>query len=147
MADDDEEERLFFKKSLSAAKLNVDVTVAKNGFQLMKRLAVAVKNFPDVIFLDSNMPHQNGRQCLREIRRDKKFHKVPIVMLSESVNEKEIAETFIEGANLYVDKQSFFEDPVKRLRQIFTPNWQQGLLNRDKKKFVLITESRKENQL
>jgi CheY-like chemotaxis protein len=83
------------------------------------------------------MPCKDGRQCLKEIRSNKALDKVPVVMFSTSNHEKDIEETFKNGANLYVSKPAFFKDQVKILQKIFSLKWQEDLLKPDKKRFVL----------
>jgi CheY-like chemotaxis protein len=106
-------------------------------FCLWKKLPFADGEHPDIIFLDINMPCVDGKQCLKEIRNNKELDKVPVVMFSTSNHEKDIEETFKNGANLYVSKPSFFIDQVKILQKIFSLNWQEDLLKPDKKRFVL----------
>ncbi|HKR04518.1 MAG TPA: response regulator [Bacteroidia bacterium] len=138
LADDNENDLLLFRKALKEAELNVKLKAVKDGFKLMKELYVAGKNFPDIIFLNINMPHQNGKQCLREIRGNKKFPEIPVVMFCTSVNVMDMIETFADGANLYVAKPLFFKNPVAVLQKIFAQNWQENLLKKDKKKFEMF---------
>jgi PleD family two-component response regulator len=137
LADNDEHDLLLFRKALKEAELNVKLKTVKDGFKLMKELYVADKNFPGIIFLNINMPHQNGKQCLREIRGNKKFQKIPVIMFCTSINVMNMIETFADGASLYLAKPVFFKNPVTILQKIFTPNWQENLLKRDKKRFEM----------
>jgi CheY-like chemotaxis protein len=136
-----------FKKALAEADLNAKLTTVKDGYRLMRHLAVADKNFPDIIFLTINLQHQNGKQCLREIRGNKKFQKIPVIMFSSSINDMEIAETFAGGANLYVAKPIFLDDCVKILITIFSPDWKEDLLKRNMKKFVMHDDKRSESNV
>jgi CheY-like chemotaxis protein len=83
------------------------------------------------------MPHQNGKQCLREIRGNKKFPKIPVIMFCTTISMMDMIETFADGANLYVAKPLFFKHPVTILQKIFAPNWQEDLLKPNKKRFEL----------
>ena len=62
LAEDDEDDVMFFRDAISELKLNVELEVAKDGSQLMEILHY--QPFPDVIFLDLNMPLRNGLECL-----------------------------------------------------------------------------------
>ena len=137
LAEDDAEDRELFEEALAAADVNALLITVDDGEKLMKYLAKADKGFPDIIFLDIGMPCKNGKECVKEIRRNDKLKHVPIVMFSNSSYEEDIEETFLNGANLYVAKPVFFHDEVKILKQIFAFDWQKELLKPDKKRFIL----------
>jgi CheY-like chemotaxis protein len=137
LADDDEDDREFFKDALDEVNSRTQLKTVEDGERLMKYLASVDGNHPDIIFLDINMPCKDGKQCLKEIRSKKELDKVPVIMFSTSSFEKDVEETFKNGANLYVSKPSFFMDEVKILQQIFGLNWQENLLKTDKERFLL----------
>jgi DNA-binding response OmpR family regulator len=142
-----EDNSFLFKKALAEANINAKLTTVKDGYRLMRHLAVADKNFPDIIFLTINLQHQNGKQCLREIRGNKKFQKIPVIMFSSSINDMEIAETFAGGANLYVAKPIFLDDCVKILKKIFSGDWKEDLLKRNMKMYVMREDERSEKKV
>jgi DNA-binding response OmpR family regulator len=55
------------------------------------------------------MPLKNGLECLKEIRNNEKFKEILIAIYSTSGAEKDIHETFINGANVYLKKPNNFE--------------------------------------
>ena len=71
LADDDEDDRMFFSDALSEIDNSIVLTEAENGKELMEILHQPPNPMPEVVFLDINMPIQNGFQCLEEIRKDK----------------------------------------------------------------------------
>jgi CheY-like chemotaxis protein len=73
---------------------------------------------PDFIFLDINMPVINGKTILLEIRKNKKFKSVPIVMYSTSMYQTEIEGFKKSGANLFLKKQNHFQDLCDALSAI-----------------------------
>jgi len=137
LADDDEDDKMFFEDALKEANPKTQLKTVDDGQQLMKYLAEVDGNHPDIIFLDINMPCKNGKECLKEIRSNKELDEVPVVMFSTSDHEKDVEETFQNGANLYISKPVFFADQVKVLQKIFSTNWREELLKPDKKRFVL----------
>jgi CheY-like chemotaxis protein len=137
LADDDDDDREFFKDALDEVNPSTQLKTVEDGDKLMKYLASVDGNHPDIIFLDINMPCKDGKQCLKEIRSKKELDKVPVIMFSTSNFEKDVEETFKNGANLYVSKPAFFKDEVTILQKIFSLNWQEDLLKPDKKRFVL----------
>lgn len=91
LAEDDEDDVMFFRDAISELKLNVELEVAKDGSQLMEILHY--QPFPDVIFLDLNMPLRNGLECLEEIRHSEMLKKNPVVIYSTSTERKDIVDT------------------------------------------------------
>ena len=63
---------------------------------------------PHLLFLDLNMPLKNGLECLKEIKSDEKLKDIFISIYSTSGNEKDIEETFLNGANVYLTKPDDF---------------------------------------
>jgi CheY-like chemotaxis protein len=108
LADDDESDRLLFKEAFGELKIKSVVHTVNNGRQLMDYLRKKDATLPHLIFLDLNMPRKNGLECLKEIRSNEKFKKIPIAIYSTSAFKIDIDETFSNGANVYIKKPSDF---------------------------------------
>jgi len=108
LADDDEADCLIFAEAFSEIKMNAIINIVNNGVQLMERLNMNNIQYPLLLFLDLNMPGKNGLQCLKEIRSDEKLKDVFIAIYSTSDNEKDMEETFQNGANVYITKPADF---------------------------------------
>lgn len=108
LADDDETDRMLFKEALEDLKLRTYIETVNDGEQLIARLKAKDAKIPNVLFLDLNMPRKNGLECLKEIRQDKKFKEMSIIIYSTSSSEKNIEETFLCGANVYINKPNDF---------------------------------------
>jgi CheY-like chemotaxis protein len=137
LAEDDPDDQYLFQQALNEAEATATLETVEDGKKLMKYLAQVDGQNPDIIFLDINMPFKDGKQCLKEIRANKKLDAVPVVIFSTSSYENDIEETFANGANLYIAKPSFFYDVVKIFQKIFSHNWKENLLKHDKNNFVL----------
>ena len=141
LADDDVDDRALFSQALTEAKIPSKLVTVENGVKLTDYLAnIQDPPPPDIIFLDINMPLKNGKICLKEIRSNKKFNNVPIVMFSTSSHPLDIEETYLHGANKYISKSVFFEDEVTVFKTIFSPGWQRSLHAPAKENFVLQAE-------
>ena len=108
LADDDETDRLLFEEALRELVIKTIVETVNNGEQLMALLSAKDAKIPDLLFLDLNMPQKNGMECLKEIRGDKKFKEMSILIYSTSNSEKDMEETFLHGANVYINKPNNF---------------------------------------
>ncbi len=65
---------------------------------------------PDIILLDINMPEVSGMDVLEFIRRNKKWDKVPIVMLSTEAADMTVDQAMNLGADGYVTKPVMIEE-------------------------------------
>jgi CheY-like chemotaxis protein len=79
---------------------------------------------PHILFLDLNMPYMSGFECLKMIRANSRFKDVSIAIYSTSSSEKDIEETFIEGANIYIKKPNDFAKLKKVIKEVLNINWQ-----------------------
>lgn len=108
LADDDEGDRLLFKVAFSELKIKTFVRTVNSGIQLMEWLNMKDIRLPDLLFLDLNMPPKNGLECLKEIKSNEKLKDVFIAIYSTSDNEKDMEETYVNGANIYITKPNDF---------------------------------------
>ncbi|MBK8702340.1 MAG: response regulator [Saprospiraceae bacterium] len=104
LADDDEGDRLLFEVAFSELKIKTVVHTVNNGIQLMEYLNMKDVSLPHLLFLDLNMLPKNGLECLKEIKSNANLKDIFIAIYSTSDNEKDIEETFYNGANIYLAK-------------------------------------------
>ncbi|TVR20005.1 MAG: response regulator, partial [Balneolaceae bacterium] len=137
LTDDDEGDRLVFKEIFEEMKKDIIVHMVNDGKQLMDYLKKEEKPLPHVIFLDLNMPHMNGMECLKEIRRNEKYNDISIAIYSTSTSEKDIEDTFLHGANIYITKPGDYD----KLKQVLIKSLSAVRQNResdfDRSNFVL----------
>jgi CheY-like chemotaxis protein len=139
LADDDEDDRLFFKDAFSEIKIKTNVRFVNDGVELMNYLNQHTDQLPNILFLDLNMPRKSGRECLTEIKRMTHLQNIAIAIYSTSSSEKDIEDTFIDGANIYIKKPSDFASLKRILEEVIKVNWQYQTsgLNRDNYLFSL----------
>ena len=137
LADDDEDDRLFFTDAFNELKINTRVNTFNDGVELMDYLNDANSILPNVLFLDLNMPRKNGIECLLEIKKNKRFDDIAIAIYSTSSSEEHIEETFVNGANIYIKKPSDFNVLKKILSDVVTVNWQYHTSGLNKDNFLL----------
>lgn len=137
LADDDEDDRQFFSDAFEELKMKTAVKMVTDGEELMQYLNNSENRLPHVLFLDINMPRKNGRECLKEIRSNKELKELSIAMYSTSSSEKDIEETFIQGANVYINKPSDFGDLKRILSEVLSINWQYHTSGLNRENFLL----------
>ncbi|MEA2546980.1 MAG: hypothetical protein QOI09_2253 [Chloroflexota bacterium] len=71
---------------------------------------------PGIVLLDLNMPGMDGRETLRVIRADPRLRRIPVVILTTSAADDDIALSYDAGANSYVVKPSAFGSLVQLFR-------------------------------
>ena len=124
LADDDEDDRLLFTEAFSELKIKTIVHTVNTGIQLMERLKMKNIRLPHLLFLDLNMPRKNGLECLQEIRSDKKLKGISIAIYSTSGTEKDMEETFRNGANVYITKPNDFNILKQILEKVVVTTYQ-----------------------
>jgi CheY-like chemotaxis protein len=78
-----------------------ELVMARDG---REALALALGRTPDLVILDLNMPALDGREVCRGLRGDPRTRNVPVVILTASGSELDIAEGFEGGATDYITK-------------------------------------------
>ncbi|MBI4495200.1 MAG: response regulator [Chloroflexi bacterium] len=59
---------------------------------------------PDLVLLDLNLPRKDGRQVLAEIKADLLLRRIPVVILTTSREDEDIARAYNSHANCYISK-------------------------------------------
>ena len=115
LADDDDDDRDFFKSALIKLNYDHELTMLNNG-QKVKQYFTSLPVPPDYVFLDINMPMADGIECLSYIKKLHPDHSFPIIMLSTANSESVISRCYKAGATMYVRKPNTFNALVNILR-------------------------------
>ncbi len=140
LVDDDEDDRIFFEEAIKALSVNTLLTHSEDGMQMMNylfNLENNSKELPDIIFLDLNMPGRGGLHYLDEIKKHPTLKSISIAIYSTSSSEKDIEESFIKGANIYIHKPNNFNDLKEVLQKVICTNWQYINDGHNKESFLL----------
>jgi CheY-like chemotaxis protein len=137
LADDDEDDRLFFKEAFDEIKIKTKVQTVNDGVELMKYLNSKDVILPHILFLDLNMPLKTGLECLKEIRETKALKDLSVAIYSTSGSEEDIEKTFIKGANVYIKKPNDFSTLKRVLSEVISINWQYHTSGLNKENFLL----------
>lgn len=119
-ADDDVDDLDFFKEVTN--EINEPVALFEEGAQLLKTL----HNPPpkaSVIFLDLNMPVKSGFDVLQEIKSTPGIEKIPVVILTTSINPADVELCKNLGANLYIRKPTSISGLKKAINHVLSIDW------------------------
>lgn len=108
LADDDTDDCIFFKKALTELDLTTNLTALHDGEQVMEFLINKGDDFPDVLFLDLNMPRKNGFECLSEIKSNAKLINLPVIVFSTSFEQSVVNSLYENGAQYFIRKPAAF---------------------------------------
>ena len=104
---DDSEDILFLIENILS--LESFTTITTNS--AIKALTIFDKSI-DCVILDIMMPEMDGIELLKEIRKNKKYNLIPIIILTAKNNkDEEIAKIYELGANDYIKKK--FKEKIK----------------------------------
>jgi len=73
---------------------------------------------PGLILLDINLPKVSGHEVLRRIKADDTLRSIPVVMLTTSDRDEEVATSYRAGVNSFVTKPVRFSDFVERIKAV-----------------------------
>ena len=125
LADDDPDDRLLARQALEKSRLANDLRCVEDGEELLDYLRRRGKYAdpkesprPGLVLLDLNMPRKAGREALREIKSDPKLRDIPVVVLTTSKAEEDIARSYNLGVNSYITKPVKFSALVEVMRAL-----------------------------
>ena len=108
LVEDNEGDILLTLEAFKEIKVKNTIAVVKDGEEaidfLKKQGQYANSVLPHLILLDINMPKINGIEVLDFIKKDEKLKKIPVVMLTTSSSEADIAECYEKSANCFITK-------------------------------------------
>jgi len=96
------------KEALREGKVYNNLHWAKDGVEALEFLRREGKHAkaprPDIILLDLNLPKKDGREVLEIIKSDDGLKNIPVVVLTTSKAEEDVARSYALHANCYVTK-------------------------------------------
>tara|TARA_R110002049_G_scaffold329_11_gene1857 strand:- start:6154 stop:6600 length:447 start_codon:yes stop_codon:yes gene_type:complete len=110
LADDDEDDCMFFKDALDELSIPASFNAVNNGVELMDFLQNNLPKLPQVLFLDLNMPRKSGMECLTEIKGSEKLRQLPVIIYSTSSNLEVMDLLYEKGAQYYIRKPADFSN-------------------------------------
>ncbi len=101
------------------------VVVARDGAEALDYLfgmnqyaGRDVSDWPSLVLLDLKLPKVSGLEVLKKIRTDERTRAIPVVVLTSSKEEQDVAEGYGLGVNSYVRKPVDFSQFVEAVKHI-----------------------------
>lgn len=112
-------------RSLSKYNFANKIRVVKDGAEALEYIFAAgayaekaTNDKPKVIFLDLKLPKVDGLEILRRIRADERTKTIPVVVLTSSIEEQDIIESYELGVNSYISKPVEFNKLLDAVSEI-----------------------------
>lgn len=113
LVEDDAIEVIKFNRSIAKLGQLHQVIEANNGEEALSYLGT--NDLPDLLLLDLNMPKMNGLEFLKMLRNSDHLKYLPTVVLTTSVNEKDLKTAYSLGVAGYIVKPLKYEDYVTKI--------------------------------
>ena len=124
LVEDDEHDADLALRALSLNQAPEEVIVARDGSEALDCLYQREgfhqrgNGNPAVVLLDLKMPKMDGVEVLRQLKTDPRLRAIPIVVLTSSREETDVARSYDFGANAYVVKPVDFQEFVAAIKEI-----------------------------
>jgi CheY-like chemotaxis protein len=122
LVEDDPGDVLMTQEAFDEHKVRNNLAVVNDGTEAIAYLRgegrYAGVARPDLILLDLNLPRCDGREVLAEIKNDPDLRQIPVVVLTTSQADEDIARSYQLHANAYVTKPVDFDRFIAVVRQI-----------------------------
>ncbi len=120
LVEDDSIDAMAVERAFKELKVANKLVHVSNGEEALNYLRNKNNKKPAVIFLDLNMPKMNGLEFLKIAKADKFLGKIPMIALTGSKQEQDIAASFNLGVAGYVIKSAEYKEVLEGLRTINT---------------------------
>jgi chemotaxis family two-component system response regulator Rcp1 len=109
------------REALKETSVDVGITVARDGIEALEYLHAAERGIntrPNLILLDLNLPRKNGREVLAEIKTSSTLKQIPVIVMTSSHSDEDIAQAYALSANCYITKPSDLSEYLSVVRAI-----------------------------
>jgi CheY-like chemotaxis protein len=125
LVEDNPDDEALTIRALKKHNIANEVIVARNGAEALDYFFGTgsyegrdLTNAPALVLLDLKLPKIDGLEVLRRLRADERWRLLPVVVLTSSKEEVDLAESYGCGANSYIRKPVDFEQFSEAIRQV-----------------------------
>lgn len=121
VVEDNEDDSFLLTRQLARAHLDDCVTVIGNGSDALAFL-LQTRPPPLAIFLDLNLPGMSGIKLLERIKEEPRLQAVPVIIMTGSVNPKDVEVCSRLGVSAYLPKPVSINTFIKTVTHLFPEN-------------------------
>jgi two-component system response regulator len=124
LVEDNPDDEALTLRAFEKSRVCNRVVVVRDGVEALDylfargRYAARPEGLPQLILLDLKLPKLDGLEVLRQLRDDERTRLAPVVILTSSLEERDLAESYSLGANSYIRKPVDFEQFTEAIRQL-----------------------------
>lgn len=125
LVEDNPDDRELTRRALESNGIGNEIVMARDGVEALDYLfcrgAWADRDpavHPQVVLLDLKLPKVDGIEVLRAIRSDPRTALLPVIVLTSSLEDRDLLESYGSGANSYVRKPVDFAQFSEAVRQL-----------------------------
>lgn len=124
LVEDNDDDVMLTKRALQRNNIANQLIVMGDGVAALEYLQRAADpahgkpRLPTLILLDLKLPRMDGLELLKRMRADPRLRRQPVVILTSSSEEQDIAKSYDSGANSYIRKPVDFEQFTAAIKQL-----------------------------
>jgi two-component system response regulator len=129
LIEDNNADARLFKEAFKESRFKNEFYTVKNGIEAINFLNRA-NNYtnaprPDLILLDLNLPCIDGLDILKKVKNNDELKLIPVMILSASINNKDVIHAYGDHANAFIIKPSDYPSIIKFSDSLgnFWSNW------------------------
>ncbi len=115
LVDDDPDDCEMVLEVITGIDFIQKTDVAGDGEEMLDYLH---RRIPDLIIMDLNMPRKDGHTALAELKRNPRFHNIPVVIFTTSDGEEDVCGSYTLGASSFIVKPHSFDGMKKALESL-----------------------------
>lgn len=120
LVEDDPDHEALAVRALKKSNVVNQILVAHDGEEAIQMLhgESGLAELPQVVLLDLKLPKVDGLEVLQRIRDHERTKRLPVVVLTSSDEERDLARSYQLGVNSYIRKPVSFADFTEATRQL-----------------------------
>ncbi len=121
LVEDNPNDELLTLRALNKSNIANPIVVARDGVEALEYLFPTngqTNRYPAVILLDLKLPKVDGLEVLKRVRQDPRTRFLPVVILTSSIEDKDLVESYSLGVNSYIRKPVEFDRFVQAVAQL-----------------------------
>jgi two-component system, response regulator len=121
LVEDNSSDVALTRRALEKSHVTNDLVVVEDGQEALDYLFGSGRGdaeLPALVLLDLKLPKVDGLEVLQRIRADERTRRLPVVILTSSSEEKDVAAGYDRGGNSYIRKPVDFAQFAEAIRQL-----------------------------